>query len=47
MDSSNNLGFVSVDLPCLVDSEGMTGLLDMVMAAFKDPDIPGGRQSRT
>ena len=40
MDSSNDLGSEPIDLPCLVDSEGMTGLSIMVMATFNNLDIP-------
>jgi hypothetical protein len=40
MDSSNDLGSKPIDLPCLVDSEGMPRLSIMVMAAFNDLDIP-------
>ena len=40
MDSSNDLGFEPIDLPCLVDGKGVTWLSIMVMATFNDLDIP-------
>jgi hypothetical protein len=40
MDSSNDLGSKPINLPCLVDSKGMTWLSIMDIATFKDLDIP-------
>ena len=40
IDSSNDLGSKSFDLPCLVDSKGMSGLSIIIIAAFNDLDIP-------